>query len=151
MKNIEVRKAILEDIDKGLLKAYIYGYRFHQNGRPDIFSDMTEEELKNKLLEDFEKLRIVVAIANSEIVGYIAFDIKEKNYKKLYINQLVVRNEFQKQGVAKILINEIKRIGLENNCKRIEFNCWMFNENALAMYDHLEFEKQRIIYEMKLG
>ena len=53
-------------------------------------------------------------------------------------------------GFGKILINEVKRIGLEKDCKRIEFNCWMFNENALAMYDHLGFERQRIMYEMKL-
>ena len=35
----------------------------------------------------------------------------------------------------------------ENNCKKIEFNCWTFNENALAVYDHMGFKRQRIIYE----
>ena len=150
MTNIEVRKARLEDIDNGLLKAFIDGYRFHQKGRPDIFINITDEELKNNLLKDFERLEILIAINENEIVGYLAYEIKEKHYKKLYIDQIAVRNEFRKHGFGKILINEVKRIGLEKDCKRIEFNCWMFNENALAMYDHLGFERQRIMYEMKL-
>ena len=146
----EVRKANLEDIDKGLLKAYIDGYRFHQNGRPDIFSNMSDEELKNKLIKDFDRLEILVALKEDEIVGYIAYEIKEKSYKKMYIDQLAVRNEFKKQGFGKLLIDEVKNIGIETDCKRIEFNCWMFNENALALYDHLGFERQRVMYEMKL-
>ena len=150
MTNIEVRKARLEDIDNGLLKAFIDGYRFHQKGRPDIFINITDEELKNNLLKDFERLEILIAINENEIVGYLAYEIKEKNYKKLYIDQIAVCSEFRKHGFGKILINEVKRIGLEKDCKRIEFNCWMFNENALAMYDHLGFERQRIMYEMKL-
>ena len=145
-----VRKATLEDIDKGLLKAYIDGYRFHQNGRPDIFSNMSDEELKNKLIKDFDRLEIRVALKEDEIVGYIAFEIKEKSYKKMYIDQLAIRNEFKKQGFGKILINEVKRIGLENNCKQITFVCWQFNENAIDFYDNLGFDKQSIIYEMKL-
>ena len=47
-------------------------------------------------------------------------------------------------------MNKAKEIAEENNCDRIELNCWMFNENALAMYEHIGFKKQRIMYEMKL-
>ena len=150
MENAIVRKAKLEDIDNGLLKAYIDGYRFHQNGRPDIFSNMSDEELKNKLLKDFDRLEILVALNNDVVVGYIAYEIKEKSYKKMYIDQLAISNEFKKQGFGKQLIDEIIKNAKENDCKRIEFNCWMFNENALAIYDHLGFKRQRIMYEIDL-
>lgn len=150
MDNVIVRDALLEDIDKGLLNAYIDGYRYHQEGRPDVFSQMSDEELKHKLLKDFDRLKIIVSESENEITGYIAYEIKEKTYKKLYIDQLAVREDFRKQGFGKLLLDEIKKIALEKDCRRIEFNCWMFNENALAMYDHLGFQRQRVMYEMKL-
>ena len=150
MEDLIIRKAEIKDIDKGLLKAYIEGYNFHKNGRPDIFMNISDEELRNKLLKDFDRLEILVAIKENRIKGYIAYEIKEKFHKKLYIDQLAVCEESKNQGFGRALIDEVKKIASEENCIRIEFNCWMFNKNALAIYDHLGFEKQRIMYEMKL-
>ena len=150
MNNIVLRKATIDDVNNGLLQSYIDGYKFHQNGRPDIFSITSDEELENKLLKDIDRLNIIVALNENEVVGYIAYEIKEKSSKILYIDQLAIRDEFRKQGIGRILMEEVKKIGIEINCKRIEFNCWMFNENALAIYDHLGYKKQRIMYEMNL-
>ena len=47
-------------------------------------------------------------------------------------------------------MDEAKDIALKNGCDRIELNCWIFNEDAQAMYEHIGYNKQRIIYEMKL-
>ena len=47
-------------------------------------------------------------------------------------------------------MEEAKGIAKENDCDRIELNCWLFNDNALKMYEHIGYNKQRIIYEMKL-
>ena len=47
-------------------------------------------------------------------------------------------------------MEEVKNIALKNNCVRIELNCWIFNDNAINMYEHIGFKKQRIIYEMEL-
>ena len=46
--------------------------------------------------------------------------------------------------------NEAQNIAIENNCDRIELSCWLFNKNALEMYEHIGFDRQRIMYEMKL-
>ena len=43
-----------------------------------------------------------------------------------------------------------KKIAETENCDRIELNCWMFNDNALKMYEHIGYVKQRIMYEMSL-
>lgn len=42
--NIEIRTASLADINNGLLEVFIEGYRYHQNGRPDVFSSLSDEE-----------------------------------------------------------------------------------------------------------
>lgn len=148
--NIKIRKGTIEDLDKGLLDVFIEGYRFHQNGRPDIFANLSEEKLKEDLIKNLEKLSIIVAMDDEDIVGYIAYDIKEKHSKKMHVDQLVITEKYRGHGLGKKLIEEVRNIGVKNNCDRIELDCWLFNTNALEMYEHIGFDRQRIIYEMKL-
>ena len=50
-----------------------------------------------------------------------------------------------------MLIDKAKTIATENHCKRIELDCWIFNKNALDVYEHIGFNKQRILFEMPLN
>lgn len=148
--NTKIREATIEDLDKGLLDVFIEGYRFHQQGRPDIFANISDEKLKEDLIDNFKKISMLVIVYNESIVGYVAYEIKEKHTKKLHVDQLVVIEKHRGLGFGKKLMDEVKKVGIKNNCDRIELDCWMFNKNALAMYEHLGFDRQRIMYEMKL-
>ena len=147
---IEIREASLLDIENGLLEVFIDGYRYHQYGRPDIFENLSDEELKQDLIKNFESFTIIVLTENNKIVGYLAYRIKEKHVKKLDVDQLVISKDSRNKGYGKMLMNETKNIAKKLGCARIELNCWLFNEKALAMYEHIGFERQRIIYEMKI-
>lgn len=62
MNNYLIREATLDDVENGLLDVFIEGYRYHQNGRPDVFIDNTDEELKEELIKNFvgfDKQRIM--------------------------------------------------------------------------------------------
>lgn len=148
--DLEIRIAELNDIDNGLLDLFIEGYRYHQNGRPDIFVDLSDEDLKQDLIKNFETLSTIVICDNDKFVGYLSYKIKEKHQKKLDVDQLIITKAYRGKGLGKKLMDEVKSIAIKNNCDRLELNCWMFNTNALAMYEHIGFDKQRIIYEMKL-
>ena len=150
MENLEIRTAELSDIDKGLLEVFIEGYRFHQKGRPDVFMDLSDEELKNDLINSFETLKTIVILDENKVLGYVSYTIKTRHVSKLVVDQLVIKEELRGLGLGRILMDEVKKIALENNCERIELNCWMFNTNAQAMYEHIGFDKQRIMYELKL-
>ena len=150
MENLEIRTAELSDIDKGLLEVFIEGYRFHQNGRPDVFMDLSDEELKNDLINSFETLKTIVILDENKVLGYVSYTIKTRHVSKLVVDQLVIKEELRGLGLGRILMDEVKKIALENNCERIELNCWMFNTNAQAMYEHIGFDKQRIMHELKL-
>ena len=147
---IKIREANINDIENGLLEVFIDGYRYHQNGRPDIFENLSDEELKQDLIKNFESLTTIVLTENNEIVGYLAYRIKERHVKKLDVDQLVISEKCRNKGYGKMLMNEVKNIAKKLGCARIELNCWLFNENALAMYEHIGFERQRIIYEMRI-
>lgn len=148
--NLKIKEASLDDINNGLLEVYVEGYRYHQKGRPDIFSNITDEELKNDLIQNFEKLKTIVITDNELVVGYLSYSIKKHHTSKLDVNQLVILEKYRGKGLGKKLMDDAKKIAKENNCDRIELNCWLFNENALAMYEHIGYNRQRIIYEMKL-
>ena len=148
--NYSIREATLNDFDKGLLKVFIEGYRYHQNGRPDIFANISDNDLKNDLIENFDRLNTIVILEDESIVGYLSYKIKEKHTKKLDVDQLVILEQYRGKGLGKKLMDEAKKIAIDNGCDRIELNCWIFNENALAMYEHIGYNRQRIIYEMEL-
>ncbi len=149
MNNI-IREATIDDLNKGLLDVFIEGYRYHQNGRPDIFANISDETLKEDLIKNFEELSTIVILDDDIIVGYLSYKIKEKHSKKLDVDQLIIDRNYRGKGLGKKLMEEVRNIALKNNCDRIELNCWMFNDNALKMYEHIGFNRQRIIYEMSL-
>lgn len=145
-----VREATTDDIDKGLLEIFIEGYRYHQNGRPDIFSNLSDEQLRKDLIENMERLSTIVITDKDKIVGYLSYVIKKRHTKKLDVDQLVIKESHRGKGYGKQLMEEAKNIAIQNNCDRIELNCWMFNESALEMYEHIGYKKQRIMFEMNL-
>jgi len=147
---MNIREANINDIDNGLLEVYIEGYNYHVNGRPDIFIELTNEQLRKDLEDILNYFPTIVVEENNRVVGYLTYKIKEKHTKKLDVDQLVILEQYRGKGYGKKLMNEIKRIAIEENCDRIELNCWMFNDKALGMYEHIGFDKQRIMYEMKL-
>ena len=112
--------------------------------------NISDETLKEDLIKNFENLSTLVILDNDNIVGYLAYRIKEKHTKKLDVDQLVIIEQYRGKGLGKKLMDEVKKIGFRNNCDRIELNCWMFNTNALEMYEHIGFDRQRIIYQLKL-
>lgn len=147
---IEIRKSVDIDIDNGLLETFIEGYRHHQEGRPEIFLDLSDEQLKEDLLNNLEKFETIVALEDSKVVGYLSYEFKERHVKKMHIDQLVVLKDYRGKGLGRMLLDEARKIAIENNCDRIELDCWTFNQDALDMYEHVGYQRQRIMYEMKL-
>lgn len=145
-----IKKANVNDINNGLLDVFIEGYRFHQNGRPDVFLNLTNEDLKNELIEGFSKFCYLLLIENDNIKGYLAYEIRKNKIKKIHVDQLIITESLRGKGYGKKLIDEVIKIARENNCVRVELDCWTFNENAIAMYQHIGFKKQRILFEYDL-
>ncbi len=148
--NLKIREANINDIDNGLLEVFIEGYRYHQKGRPDIFVNLSDKELKNDLIQNLDRLSTIVILDDEHIVGYLSYIIKKQHTWKLNVDQLVILERYRGKGLGKKLMDEAKKIAQENGCDRIELNCWLFNENALAMYEHIGFNRQRTIYELKI-
>ena len=145
-----IRKAKTSDINNGLFEAFVEGYLHHQEGRPDVFKELKEEELKQELKSRLDNLCNIVITYNNQVAGFVFYEFKEKNMKKIYIDEISVLEKYRRKGLGKRLMEEIYSIGKNNGCDRVELNCWIFNNAAFSMYDSLGYDKQRIIYEKKI-
>lgn len=152
--NYEFKEATINDLNKGLLELYIDGYNFHQINRPDMFIKKTNQELENDLKNNIKQNNqtFLLLMINNTIIGYLSYRIKERNsINNIWIDELVIDKKYRHQGYGKLLFNKLKSIGIKQNCRHIELNCWSFNEDALLFYNKLQFNDQRVILEYDLS
>ena len=149
-ETIHIRKSDVND--------YIYVKKLmqsvqdlHHNKRSEIHKDseIFDKEEFNQNLNN-----IIVAEINNTVVGVIVYLIKEKlennytNYRKvLFIDALVVDVNHRKNGIGKILMQEMEKIAKENNCSSIELNVWAFNDEAIKFYEKFGMRIKTMILE----
>lgn len=144
-----IRYATLNDIDRNLLNLYVNGFKMHFSARPDFFPVKSDDDLRNNLIEMINNKDeyIIVYEDNDIIKGFLAYQIRDKRYKSIWIDELYVSDNSRKLGIGKLLMNEVTKISIQEKCNSIELNCWCFNENAIKFYEKLGYTRQRIIFE----
>jgi len=146
-----IRAAEIKDIEINLLNIFIKGYNLHHNNRPDKFSSRTNNDLRNILIESMNEEDFLVIEYKNKIIGYASYKIKEKNSNKfLWIDELVIDDDFQGRGFGKAIITKLEELSRKESCKSIEFCCWEFNKKAQEIYKYLDYKVQRVIYEKKV-
>lgn len=68
----------------------------------------------------------------------------------LNIDEICVDENCRSKGIGGMLIEEAKRLAKENNCCRLELNCWEFNKDAMRFYINQGFEVQRTFLEINI-
>ena len=131
-------------------------HELHVNWRPDLF--LSVEEVISK--ESFEKMiqakEIFVAKIEDEIVGYITFNIKEKNNpnmryrKQLQIEAICIDEKNRGKGIGTQLLKHVKQYGKENDCTDIYLTVNEENVSAIKMYEQFGFKVKNIAYSMKI-
>lgn len=81
---------------------------------------------------------------NQEVAGYLKVNTndaqsEEMGDESLEIERIYIKNNFQKHGLGKYLLNKAVEIALEHNLKKIWLGVWEKNENALAFYHKMGF------------
>ena len=155
---MNIRKAKVEDI-KEISDILIQVSKLHSDNRPDIFKDKKMSEIikwSEDILKDNQKI-VIVAESESKICGVAVCKMKTinehinvKDTKIFSVDELCVDKDYRKKGIGSNLIAEAKRLAEENNCNRLELNCWKFNQDAMKFYKDIGFEEQRIFFEMKI-
>ena len=147
-----IRKATNEDLDNGLFEVFRQGYRFHEQARPDFFKDFSDEELLNilkKNMADEEKTTLVVE-ENNYIVAYAVYKFKARATTAIYVDEIIVNENYRGQKYGEKLMEYIENLGRENNCSRVDLDCWSFNTRGLHFYEKNGYTSQRTLFEKNL-
>ena len=133
--------------------------KLHIEKRPDVFKTRAYEEIKSNLEEMIQDESNIILIAEDKqvAVGVIICKVREindhtdlKNIKVLWINEICVKQEYRRNGIGRSLIEKAKEIAKENNCLRLELNCWELNEEAMKFYENQGLTTQRRVMEINI-
>lgn len=145
----------IEDFDK-VNKLAKQVHELHVNWRPDLFLNVDEVISKENFEEMIEAKEIFIAKIQDEIVGYITFNIKEKNNpsmryrKQLQIEAICVDEKSRGKGIGTALLKYTKEYGKENNCTDLYLTVNKENENAIKVYEEFGFKVKSIAYSMQI-
>ncbi|KAL5271248.1 hypothetical protein ACHWQZ_G001772 [Mnemiopsis leidyi] len=94
----------------------------------------------NRLKTDLAKKKFECLVCKNQacvLVGFALFvntyDIKEG--KKMYLEDLFVKEDYRKQGYGSKLWNELASKCKENNCSYLEFSVLKWNKSAIQFYN----------------
>lgn len=131
-------------------------HEMHVKWNPDIFRSVeeviTKEEFENRISNE----EIYVAKKENEIVGYIVFNIKEKEAssmryrKQLNIEAICVDEKQRRNGIGTKILNNIKEIAKSKGCTDLYLTVNQENENAIKVYEKFGFKVKNIAYMMKI-
>ncbi|AIQ18480.1 GNAT family acetyltransferase [Paenibacillus sp. FSL H7-0357] len=97
-----------------------------------------EKELSNVFSEFF------FIFFNEELAGYLKVNINDSQSEKagdesLEIERIYIRNNFQRKGLGKYLIDKAMEVAVIQNKKKIWLGVWEKNEKAIDFYKKIGF------------
>lgn len=112
----------------------------------DLGYNCSEELVKERLKGlDKNNERVLVAVYNSEVVGYLHAQI----YKTLYFEELInflglaVSKEYRNKKVGTKLVNEIENWAKENGIKKVRVNSGFSRKEAHEFYRSLGYNNEK--------
>ena len=95
------------------------------NVADDVFDNPVDEKYATEFLAD-PRHHIVAAIENDTMIGFVSavHYIHPDKPPELWINEAGVASSHQKQGIGKVLMKEMLRLGHELGCK----TAWVLTE-----------------------
>lgn len=155
---MKIRQGKIEDIEQ-IVDIVIQTSNIHYENRRDIFKKKTRETIKEWMKSEIESedKNILIVEENEEILGVLIYKIRDvqehinlNDTKNIWIDEICVDEKHRSQGIGKFLMDEIKKIAKEIGCKRIELNCWEFNNRARKFYEENGLTTQRRIMEVEI-
>ena len=129
----------------------LYSQPDMDNGNVLALSDA--KEIFNRM-KSYPNNRVYVAEINGEIVGTYALAILENmahmGSKSGLVEDVVVSQEYQRQGIGAQMMRHAIETCKENSCYKVSLSSNLKRENAHNFYDSIGFKKHGYSYLMEL-
>jgi ribosomal protein S18 acetylase RimI-like enzyme len=143
-----IRQATVNDAH-AICQLLAEGGKLHAQALPTLLKspDISKpEKFVNDILQD-EASHILVAEVNQQVVGYIQFNHREEKEHVVVVprsyvsvSSLIVKEEYQRQGIGKALMQRVHEWAEEHNIDDIELNVYEFNTPAQGFYEKLGYQ-----------
>ena len=146
MENIEIRKALLDDLE--IVRSL--NNELFKLEKENYDSTLTRnwpltEEGKEYFTDLINNSYVIVAELDNNIVGYLAGSINEKgSYEEIQygeINNMFIKDECRGLGIGKSLINNFKDYYKSNEINNLKVTASYKNKNAIEFYKKSGFEE----------
>lgn len=136
--NVSIRNATKNDVPQiiDLIKELaIYEKALHE-------VKITQEELENDGFGDNPVFWIIVAELDNKIIGMSFYYIRYSTWtgRNIYLEDLVVKEEYRRLGVGKLLFDETVSVAKTQNVRQMIWQVLDWNEPAINFYKKYQAE-----------
>ena len=138
-------------------KLAVQVHELHVDWRPDLFISVDEVISKEYFNELILNKQILVAKIADEVVGYIIFNIREKEIpsmryrKQLNIDAMCIDENHRGKGIGTQLLECVKEFAIENNCTDLYLTVNEENAGAIKTYEKFGMKVKNIAYSMRIN
>lgn len=132
---LDVRLATPED--SALILDFINQLAVYEKMADDVVA--TEDGIRYWLFEQ-NKAATLLAYYNGEPVAFALFFYTFSTFlgcANLYLEDLFVKEQFRKLGIGKAMFRCLAQVARANGCRRMEWQCLDWNQNARDFYEGL--------------
>lgn len=149
---IKIRKAMKKDFEK------YYGLKKEEEKEyPIVIGEKIKFPSKKELMKEFSGFVIgknkisYVAFYDDNLIAYTNFIINKTIWSKtIFIEDLFVKKDFRRNGIATKLIKEVINFSKKNKINKIFLSVIIKNVHAVELYKKLGFKVNRYDMEKKL-
>jgi ribosomal protein S18 acetylase RimI-like enzyme len=159
MENMTIRPVTLEDFD-AVNTLFERMDRVHAEALPDLFQRGEGPARSHEWfawMSENPDACMLVAEAQGIPVGLVLCTIHSSPALPLFvprryghINELIVRESFQGQGIGQRLIQRIHEWAQEQGVAEIELDVYEFNTKARRLYEYLGYQTMRRTMRLRL-
>lgn len=156
---MEIKDFAVKQIDTIFLKNHFDEFYslFAENTRGhEQDKEISEEYIAFKANEIFKYMEndssiVLASIFENKLVGVLwSYKRVFMEEKRIYINTLIIKDDYRGMGIGKDLMTEIERVALENNINTIDVSTSTFKTGAISFYENLGYTSERIQFKKDL-
>ncbi|KQL52721.1 GNAT family acetyltransferase [Heyndrickxia shackletonii] len=145
---INIKKCTLEDLRtlQEISSETFYETFKHQNSAENMNAYLEKAFNVKQLEKELSNIssQFFFVYFHNEVAGYLKVNTndaqsEEMGDESLEIERIYIKNQFQKHGLGKYLLNKATEIAMEGNKKKIWLGVWEKNDNAIAFYKKMGF------------
>lgn len=155
--DVKIRTATAADFD-GVGRVFAEENRYHAELLPDRFQvadPIMTRGWYDKILAEPNR-SLIVAESGGDIVGVLLINLYQRlddhifrGRRYVYVNELAVSEDYQRQGIGRLLMAGAGAWALARGVNEIELHVWEKNSAAIAFYEKLGY--RTIQRTMRLG